>query len=123
MSEAIAAAQTNEKLSIRRLNTKDFWTVLSVLRKGGKEALSRMGAAEEMDNMARGILIMDIGLEYAEKDLKGLLADLAGMSLEEYEKQPFETTIDIIEVVSEQEDLSAFFKRVAGLFKKVSPTE
>ena len=98
-----------------------FWTVLSILRKGGKEAVVRMGQAGELDNTARGLMIIEIGLEYAERDLKGLLADLVGMTPEEYEQEPFETTLDIVETLSEQEDLPAFGKRVVSLFNRMKP--
>lgn len=103
-------------LKVRGLNTKDFWAIISIIRKGGKEAITRMkNLPADADEMARGMLILDIGMEYAEKDLTALLADLAGMTLEEYEAAPFDTTLEIIEQITAKEDLANFFKRVSGL--------
>jgi hypothetical protein len=127
-------------MKIRRLNTKDFWNVLGILRKGGKEAFTKMReieaaeaielkdaspeekeAAKKAANTQRGMILFDIGMEYAEEELSRLFADLAGFkNVEEYHAAGFDTTLEIIEQLTENEDLGNFFARVAALTKKFS---
>lgn len=114
-------ATEQQTINIRPLNTKDFWAVLNILRKGGKDALSRLSEMDgEVTNEARGMYILDIGMEYAEKELAIFLADLAGMTKEEYENGSFDLTLTIIEQLAERENLADFFKRVAALAGKFS---
>ena len=117
----MADLKTAENIEIRRLNTKDFWTIVNILRKGGKEAFSRMAQLEQNASVEeRGMFIMDIGMEFAQKELSAFLADLAGMTKEEYENGSFDLTLTIIEQLAERENLEDFIKRVAALAKKFS---
>lgn len=119
-------------MEVKRLNTQHFWGIVSMIRKGGKEAilklqdLNKKGAAPEDEKAAeleRGMIIFDVAMEYAEKDLQALFADLAGMTLEEYKEAPYDLTLDIIEQLAEQEDLASFFKRAASFTKKFLPSK
>lgn len=116
-------------MEIKRLNTQHFWSIVSMIRKGGKEAILKLqelnkGAADNQGaDLERGMIIFDVAMEYAEKDLQTLFADLAGMTLEEYREAPYDVTLEIIEQLAEQEDLASFFKRAASFTKKFLPNK
>ena len=110
-----------QEIQVRKLNTADFWRLLSIIRKGGKEAIAKLQAANKSeDDNARAMILIDVGMEYAEKELTAFLADLAGLTNEEYLESGFDTTLAIIEQLVEQEDISNFTKRVANLAGKFS---
>lgn len=109
------------EINIRKLNTADFWTLLNIIRKGGKDAMIRLQEANKQDDDgARAMIILDVGMEYAEKELTVLFADLAGMTVEEYLQADFDTTLAILEKLIEQEDIANFIKRVANLAGRFS---
>lgn len=120
MTEPAKTQDVAQRIEIRALNTADFWAILNILKKGGKEAFSKMKEAGNDDN-ARAFVILDVGMDYAQKELSGFLASLAGMDPDEYNKAPFDTTLSIIEQLEEKEDLGNFFERVANLAAKFSP--
>lgn len=111
-------------MDIKKLNTQHFWTIVSIIRKGGKDAILKLQQLDEnADDLARGLLIFDIAMEHAEKDLQKLFADLAGVSIEEYHEMPFDTTLTIVEAIAEKENLTDFFKRAANFSKKFLPNK
>lgn len=119
-------------MEIKKLNTQHFWAIVSMIRKGGKDAILKLqelqkeeaaGEESEEAKLARGMLIFDVAMEHAERDLQALFADLAGMTLEEYKAAPYDTTLDIIEQLTEKEDLASFFKRAANFAKKFLPSK
>lgn len=105
-----------EELKFRKLNTKDFWSLLKIIKAGGKEAFSSLNNAE--NNEQRAMVIIDVGLDYAEKELTGFLADIAGLSLDEYNEGPFDLSLTILEKTQEQNDLAGFFMRAANFIRK-----
>lgn len=109
-------------MKIRKLNTQDFWSIIRILRKGGKEALSKLKESEDMSDMERGMLLFDIGMEYAETELTKLFASVANMTIEDYKNSEFDTTLSIIEQLNENENLGDFFKRAANIAKSFSRT-
>ena len=110
-----------QEIQVRKLNTADFWRLLNIIRKGGKEALIKLQSVNTAeDDGARAMVLLDVGMEYAEKELTAFLADLAGLSQEEYMESGFDTTLAIIEQLAEQEDISNFTKRVVNLAGKFS---
>lgn len=113
-------AAENKTVEIRKLNTQDFWQVLTIIRKGGKEAVSRLENLQDMDQMAAGMLLMDVGLEFAQKELSVFFAGIANMSVEEYEQADFDTTLSILEQLEEKENLADFFGRAVKFGKKFS---
>jgi hypothetical protein len=113
-------AQQTKEITVRPLNTKDFWSILQIVRKGGKAAFMQLKQVDQDNEMGAAMVLLDIGLEYAEKDLSKLLADLAGMDAEQYNGAPFDTTLTIIEKLEKQEDLKSFFTRAAAFIKKFS---
>jgi len=105
-----------DELNYRGLNTKDFWSLLKIIKAGGKEAFAALNNAET--NEQRAMVIFDVGLDYAEKELTGFLADIAGLTAEEYHEGPFDLSLTILEKTQEKNDLAGFFKRAANFIKK-----
>lgn len=112
--ETLSNSQAN--ISIRKLNTSDFWALLKIIQKGGKEAFTRLKEAE--DESQSVIVILDVGMEYAEKELQAFLAGISQMTEEEFKAGDFDLTLTILEKWQEQEDLAGFFKRAANFIKK-----
>jgi hypothetical protein len=112
-------------LKFRGLTTKDFWQLLKIIKAGGKEAFAALSEAET--NEQRAMVVIDIGLDYAEKELAAFLADLAfreqegskkPLTIDEYNQGPFDLSLTILEKVQESNDLAGFFKRAANFIKK-----
>lgn len=109
----------NATIEIRKLNTQDFWQIVTIIRKGGKEAVDRLQNLQEMDQMAAGMLLLDVGLEFAQKELSVFFAGIANMTVEEYETADFDTTLTILEQLEERENLADFFGRAVKFGKKL----
>lgn len=71
-----------------------------------------------IDQQLFGIIVIEAAMKHAETDMKSLLADLIGVTVEEFEKEPFDAPITILEKVADQENLKDFFSKVQGLQKK-----
>jgi hypothetical protein len=110
--------ETKQDIQIRNLNTKDFWNLLNIIRAGGKDAFSRMKDLDPDDKQAAGILLLDIGMEHAQKELSKFFADIAEMTTEEYEQSGFDTTLSILEQLEQREGIADFFNRAAKFIKK-----
>lgn len=114
--------ETNEtreySVTIRNLNTKDFWNIVDIFRVGGKQAISKIKEVEGLSQTEAGMLILDVGLEFAQKELSKFFADIAEMKVEEYEAASFDTTLDILEQLEEKENLADFFGRAVKFGKK-----
>ena len=109
------------EIQVRELNTADFWRLLNIIRKGGKEAIVKLQSVNTAeDDNTRAMVLLDVGMEYAEKELTAFLADLAGLSVDEYMESGFDTTLAIIEQLIEKEDVSNFTRRVVNLAGKFS---
>lgn len=117
------ATDSRNKIDIRPLNTKDFWTMVNVIKKGGVAAMQRMSELKNGTNEERGFFLLDVGLEYAQPELMAFFADLAGMTVEEFENGDFDFTLTVIEQLIEREDLGTFIKRVGNLAAKLSPNQ
>jgi hypothetical protein len=83
-----------------------------------KEALV-VKQGEELNSIQVGLAFFSVAMQYAETDFKELLASIAEMSVEEFEQQPFDFPITILEHLAETEDLKSFLERVQTLAKKV----
>lgn len=103
-------------VTVRKLNTKDFWALLKIVKAGGKEAFSQLQEAKT--NEQRAAVILDVGLDFAENQLTEFIADLAGLTKEQYLEGDFDLTLTVLEKAQEQNDFADFFKRAASFIKK-----
>jgi hypothetical protein len=101
---------------MRRLNTSDLIKTATLLGKIGKQ----VQITEEMSTAQIGITLFSTVMQYAESDLKSLLAGIAEMDVEEFEQMPFDYPLEVIEQLAETEDLNRFFDRVKTLQRKLS---
>ena len=96
---------------MRKLNSKDLMTVVKIVGKVGTTLKPEPDATEAQ----LGINFFASALIYAESDIKPLLASVAEMTEEEFDKMPFDYPLEVIEWLAENEDLGAFFTRVKQL--------
>lgn len=111
-------------MEIRKLETKDFFKAATILGKIGADSFREMKAAveAEKDQAQVGIAFISSALKYAETDFKNWFADLANVTVEEFDKMGFEAPIEIIEHLAENNNLPLFFQRVKGIVGKFSPS-
>lgn len=100
---------------MRTLNTLDLIKGSAILGKIGKNIDIPEGAS----NAQVGVAIFSAVLTHAESDFKAWLADIAEMTQEEFEKQPFDYPLQLLEELAEKEDLSRFFERAKKLMGKI----
>ena len=107
---------------MRALNTSDLMKAVAIAGKIGLKAKDSLKTqeGEQMSSLAIGMTFFSVAAEHAEKDLKAFLAGIAEMSIEEFDKQPFDFPIAVIEHLAETEDLQGFLQRVTTLMKKLS---
>lgn len=101
---------------MRKLNTADLMKCATILGKVGGNIKLRDGATAPEIGMA----FFSSALQYAETDLRALLASVAEMTEEEFDKQPFEYPLQIIEELAEKDEFTNFLERLKVLQKRLS---
>jgi len=99
---------------MRRLNSNDLMTCVAIFGKVGNNLKVEAGASEA----ALGMQFVSSALSFAQSDIKVLLADIAEMTVEEFEQQPFDFPITVVEWLFDNEDMKSFFQRVKALTQK-----
>lgn len=129
-------------MDIRQLKTKDIFTLANMLLKVSGEAqeeLTTLITSKHLENKDKTKEEqlqdqMDLGLqiffslsnklmEYAEDDLIRWFADLTDMTVEEFYDTEITASLDVIENLSEREDLQNFLSRAFSLYKKMTKSE
>ena len=129
-------------MDIRQLKTKDIFTLANMLLKVSGEAqeeLTTLITSKHLENKDKTKEEqlqdqMDLGLqiffslsnklmEYAEDDLIRWFADLTDMTVEEFYDTEITASLDVIETLSEREDLQDFLSRAFSLYKKMTKSE
>jgi hypothetical protein len=110
-----------EIIEVRRLKTKDFFTVASLLGKMAGDASKEISDGATASQI--GTIFVSNALKYAEKDIKTWLADLVNIKPEEFDGLAFDAPIEIIEQLAEKEDLLSFLQRVQQLRGKLTKSE
>ena len=129
-------------MDIRQLKTKDIFTLANMLLKVSGEAqeeLTTLITSKHLENKDKTKEEqlqdqMDLGLqiffslsnklmEYAEDDLIRWFADLTDMTVEEFYDTEITASLDVIETLSEREDLQNFLSRAFSLYKKMTKSE
>lgn len=107
---------------VRRLNAKDLFKmtkILSVISGDLRETLKDVDM-KKVDNQVLGIIIVEAAMKHAEGQMKELLADLVGMTAEEFEQLPFDAPLEILTILAKQEDLKDFLEKAKGLMSAFS---
>jgi hypothetical protein len=103
------------KKRMRKLNTFDLFRTAAILGKIG----TNLKITADMDPKQLGVSFFACALQYAETDLKNLLANISEMSTEEFEKMPFDYPLELIENLIESEDIKSFLERAKSLTRKM----
>jgi hypothetical protein len=99
---------------MRNLNSNDLMTCVAIFGKVGDKLKIEEGTPEA----AIGMKFVSSALSFAQSDIKALLADIAEMSIEDFEQQPFDYPITVVEWLFDNEDMKSFFQRVKALTQK-----
>ena len=102
---------------MRDLNTLDTLKVATIIGKMGVDASEVV--KEGMTDQQIGLIFLTSALKYAEKDIRDLLASIAEMTPEEFDKQPFDYPLDLIDELTEKEDLKLFLEKAQKLAQKI----
>lgn len=118
------------ELKVRNLQTKDVFTVARIIQASTSSARDVLAKIVAVGDGANGETVNVQMQDYAlalfesvidqETEIKKLVADLGGISVKDYETSDFETTLDILEELSERHDLNRFLERAKALQKKIS---
>lgn len=106
-------------MEIRNLQTSDFFKVATIISKITAEAMKDIVGGTQ-DTAQVGAAFISSAFKHAETDVKIWLASLIGKTPAEFDEMPFDTPLEIIEVLAERENLKSFFLRAKGLAGKVS---
>lgn len=136
-----------DQIKVRRLNTLDLVRVAKLIKKvmdevkgdmkAAREQVTAKVTAEEGTNEHKqqtaelerqqaaarqelGLAIFQQAFDAAENEVIDLLASVAKMTREEFLNAPIETPLEVVEQLSNAEDLVNFIKRAQGLVKKLS---
>jgi uncharacterized protein with von Willebrand factor type A (vWA) domain len=115
-------------LKVRPLNVNDLYAMAGMMAKTGSALRDSLGSLEAMDQKAVFFTVFEAFFIHAADDTKAWLHSLIvdedmprEQRIEEFSKMPIDTPIDIIEQLSEKEDLKSFFSKVLALMQKVKP--
>lgn len=100
--------QTEGKFTMRKLKTKDIFTMSKILKKMDVDVI-----AEGKDQQQLGVDMMMGLLENigdAEKEFNNFFADLVGIKADEFSELDIEDTIEILEMFKDQGGIKSFLK-------------
>ncbi len=130
--EVVERPKNTTGLTVRRLNTGDVFTVLSLLA----ESVGTVSEVEKMfmDAKGRNVDVAAVGMSTVYKIITGLmvksrdetlgwLGSLVDMSGPEFEKLPPTTLMKLCEVLSGHEDLTDFFEQCTVAWSSFIGTE
>jgi hypothetical protein len=106
-------------VEIRELQVKDIFTVAKILSKVGRAARQELMATAKGEQNAQALgmeIIMTLFTE-AEEDVKGWLADVAKMKVEDFSAQPPSFLFDVIEALKEQGGFQDFLSKLTKLLE------
>lgn len=132
----------NKPIKVRPLKTKDVMTVARMLLKVVGEAKEKLSNIIKVSNLppeeadketesqkkARkmelglnlALTVLDTCLVHAESDLKVWLADLIGVTPEEFDESELNTIPEIFNQLRANEDIQSFFSNVLAMFKAMN---
>ena len=107
-------------MEIRALNAGDLHRVGGMLAKISPKLvaidMTKRDGEEQAEHATRvGKQLVPMLLQECYQDAWAWLADLSGMTVEEFNNQPIDAPMQVIEALANQEDLRGFFSRAAAL--------
>jgi hypothetical protein len=121
VSEGPTIQVNGEEYTMKRLGVRHTFAFAKIVAGGAAYLGAEVGNILQQGDSAEAIgqLIL-LGLPYSEKQSMKLLADVIGVSEEDFndpEKFPIGSEIEIIEGLVEHQDLKAFFSKLKGLME------
>jgi len=113
-SEGVQIEIAGEQYTMRRLGMRDVFRVVRILGNG----VAALGASNEPPTAGQVLQVLVHSMTVNEEEVLELIADLLGVErreLDDSEKFPMDSIIDIFRTLSEHQDLRAFLDKVARL--------
>jgi len=107
---------------MRKLKAKDLFIVGSMLRKVAPELVKvdfKGDVTQDTDERASnlGKVIVPLVFDACFEDAWAWLADVAEMSIDEFNSQAVDFPIEVVEYLIKTEDMKSFFVRAGSLIK------
>lgn len=113
-SEGIQIEIAGEQYTMRRLGMRDVFRVVRILGNG----VAALGASNEPPTAGQVLQVLVHSMTVNENEVLDLIADLLSVDRAELnnpDKFPMESIVDIFKTLSEHQDLKAFLAKVASL--------
>jgi len=113
-SEGIQIEIAGEQYTMRRLGMRDVFRVVRILGNG----VAALGASKEPPTAGQVLQVLVHSMTVNENEVLDLIADLLKVDRAELnnpDKFPMESIVDIFKTLSEHQDLRAFLDKVARL--------
>lgn len=112
-------------METRKLNTRDLYTVGNMLRKVAPDLRKIQfekgeNESEEAHKARVGQSMFALLADRLYEDVWAWLASVANMSLDEMMDQPIEFVPELVEELTQKEDLGHFFTKVQGMVAKMN---
>ena len=107
-----------KQYKVRRLGIADIFKLGRILAVGAAGMGKEIGKMELNPGMLAGLLI--VSFPYAERQCMEFIASIIDVKVEDLkdpELFPVDSILDILKVLSEHEDVKAFFTKLTGLLK------
>lgn len=113
-SEGIQIEIAGEQYTMRRLGMRDVFRVVRILGNG----VAALGASKEPPTAGQVLQVLVHSLSVNENEVLDLIADLLSVEREDLnnpDKFPMDSIVDIFKTLSEHQDLRAFLSKVARM--------
>jgi hypothetical protein len=107
-----------KEYKLRRLGVSDIFKLGRILAVGAAGMGKEIGKLELNPGVLAGLLI--VSFPYAENQCMEFLASIVDVKVEDLKNPelfPVDSILDILKVLSEHEDVKAFFTKLTGLLK------
>ena len=118
LSEDFTIEINNETYTMRRLGLRDVFRVARILGNG----VAVLGDGASTYSSGQVVQVLVASMTRNETEVLDLLADLLNIdrnTLDDPNKFPMESMIDVFEGLSEHQDLKAFLARIAALTERL----
>ena len=118
INEGITIDIAGETYTMRRLGLRDVFKVVRILG-SGVGMLSDIG---DTPTPGQTLQVLIASMTANEEEVLSLVADLIGVTREDLndpERFPMESVVDIFKTLSDHQDLRAFLSKVAGMMESL----
>jgi len=109
--EAPTVTIAGNEYSVRRLDTRDVFKVARILGRG----VSMLADPDSLQHPSQVLQVLIASMTVNEDEVQKLLASLVGVPLKDWESFPPTAVVDVLEILSQHQDLQDFLARVQRL--------